>query len=323
MKRGQADHRTSMKKLIILGLCAAFLGGCGSRPITSVTYSDKNTKKSISERHPKVGNQYLLKAGTRISFTEKPERSFEKVPDAQEESFSITDFVRIGEYGETYYKVEFASGKVAWTNAHLFDFEERFESSRADPRIGTRKEIESKIQKENERKAKDDEERINKTIEITETLKKIGISVGSSVWMKSPEYGFTGLQKVLIKKIGITSDVYSKFEVELVGEAAGIERSMKVGSFSAVQGSPADYLGNFDVKDPAKRTAKWGKSVLKAIYEQKVITGMTEEQTRTSWGPPRRINRSGGQWGLHAQWIYGDHGPYLYFENGRLSSWQN
>ncbi len=310
-----------MKILVIFGLCAACLGGCVSTPITSATYSDKNAKKSVNELHSRVGNQYWFPTrSVVISFIEEPKIAYKTIPHYREESFSITDFLWIDEY-HTYYKVAFKSGKVAWTDAFLFNLQGEGQLLREDPQIAIREKIESEVQKRNERIAKEDEERNNRTIQITEVLKKNGISVGSPVWMKSRKYGFTGLQKVLIRKIGITPDIYS--EVELIGEADGSERAMKIGSFSIVRDHPSHYLDTFYVNDPAKKTAKWGKSVLKAIHESKIMRGMTDEQAMTSWGPPNQINRSGGQWGLHEQWVYGDHGPYLYFENGRLSSWQN
>jgi len=36
-----------------------------------------------------------------------------------------------------------------------------------------------------------------------------------------------------------------------------------------------------------------------------------------------RTNRSVCKWGVYKQKIYGDYGPYLYFENGKLTSWQD
>ncbi len=316
-----------MKIIVIIALCAACLEGCVSTPITSANYSDMNAKKSISALQSRVGNQYWFPTrSVIISFIEEPKKwGYETISydDYQEKSFSITDFLWIDE-DHTYYKVVFGSGKVAWTDAFLFNLQGENQLLREDPKIAIRKEIESEIQKEKERAAKEDEERKNRTIEIMEVLKKNGISVGSPVWMQHPKYGFTGLQKVLIRKISITPDIFPiSSEVELVGEAAGVERPMKIGTFSIVRDDPSDYLDTFYVSDPEKKTAKWGKAVLKAIHESKVMIGMTDKQAMTSWGPPNQINRSGGQWGLHEQWVYGDHGQYLYFENGRLSSWQN
>lgn len=36
-----------------------------------------------------------------------------------------------------------------------------------------------------------------------------------------------------------------------------------------------------------------------------------------------KTNRSVYKWGVYKQKIYGDFGPYLYFENGKLMSWQD
>lgn len=55
-----------------------------------------------------------------------------------------------------------------------------------------------------------------------------------------------------------------------------------------------------------------------------VRLGMTEKQVinGTNWGHPKSVNRSVGSWGVHEQWIYGG-GHYLYFQNGRLTAYQN
>jgi hypothetical protein len=76
-------------------------------------------------------------------------------------------------------------------------------------------------------------------------------------------------------------------------------------------------------RETEKKYRKWGKRVVQAIKDGKIFIGMTKEQVRASWGPPDRSNRSVGSWGVHEQWIYGDFGPYLYFENNKLSSWQD
>ena len=72
-----------------------------------------------------------------------------------------------------------------------------------------------------------------------------------------------------------------------------------------------------------------------AILEGKVGVGMTPEQVIASWGRPHDINRNVGSWGVNEQWVYGYmkfYGSgargfvsthYLYFENGRLTSWQD
>ena len=48
---------------------------------------------------------------------------------------------------------------------------------------------------------------------------------------------------------------------------------------------------------------------------------MTDEMAVVALGSPKDINRSVGSWGTHEQWVYD--GEYLYFENGKLTSWQD
>lgn len=48
---------------------------------------------------------------------------------------------------------------------------------------------------------------------------------------------------------------------------------------------------------------------------------MTEEMATISLGMPNDVNRTVGSWGVHEQWVYDN--IYLYFENGKLSSYQN
>jgi hypothetical protein len=59
----------------------------------------------------------------------------------------------------------------------------------------------------------------------------------------------------------------------------------------------------------------------KAITAGKIMIGMTKEQVIASWGNPNKINKSVGSWGVHEQWVYSS--QYLYFENGKLTSWQD
>jgi len=67
----------------------------------------------------------------------------------------------------------------------------------------------------------------------------------------------------------------------------------------------------------------WSEQEKELMIEGKVQLGMSENQVRIAWGPPRDINRSVGAWGSHEQWVYNDFGPYLYFENGVLTSRQD
>jgi hypothetical protein len=48
---------------------------------------------------------------------------------------------------------------------------------------------------------------------------------------------------------------------------------------------------------------------------------MTSAMALASWGEPNKVNRTVGKWGVNEQWVYDD--TYLYFENGKLTSWQD
>lgn len=67
---------------------------------------------------------------------------------------------------------------------------------------------------------------------------------------------------------------------------------------------------------------RYGEVDGRKIYNGRIWIGMTDSQARISIGRPNDINRSVGEWGTHEQWVYND-GRYLYFENGKLTSWQN
>jgi hypothetical protein len=68
------------------------------------------------------------------------------------------------------------------------------------------------------------------------------------------------------------------------------------------------------------RAKKWPANIEKAIIDNKILLGMTDEQVRMAWGKPETINRSVGSWGIHEQWAYGS--TYLYFENELLKNYQ-
>lgn len=53
-----------------------------------------------------------------------------------------------------------------------------------------------------------------------------------------------------------------------------------------------------------------------------VLIGMTKEEAlASSWGKPRKINRTTNAYGTSEQWVYD--GGYLYFDGDRLTSIQN
>lgn len=66
---------------------------------------------------------------------------------------------------------------------------------------------------------------------------------------------------------------------------------------------------------------KYGKVVYDKLKQGYYWLGMTNEMALISLGSPKDNNRSVGSWGIHEQWVY--NGLYLYFENGKLKSYQN
>jgi predicted nuclease with TOPRIM domain len=66
---------------------------------------------------------------------------------------------------------------------------------------------------------------------------------------------------------------------------------------------------------------KYGKVIYDKLKKGSYWIGMTDDMAMISLGYPNDINRSVGSWGVNEQWVYD--GKYLYFENGKMSSYQN
>ena len=54
-----------------------------------------------------------------------------------------------------------------------------------------------------------------------------------------------------------------------------------------------------------------------------ILLGMSKNDVMSIKGRPKKINADTYSSGTHEQWVYGDFGPYLYFENGFLTAHQN
>ena len=66
---------------------------------------------------------------------------------------------------------------------------------------------------------------------------------------------------------------------------------------------------------------KYGQKTYNKLKEGYYWIGMNREMATISLGSPKDINRTVGSWGVHEQWVYDN--LYLYFENGKLTSYQN
>lgn len=65
---------------------------------------------------------------------------------------------------------------------------------------------------------------------------------------------------------------------------------------------------------------KYGKRYGTLVHVKVIAIGMTKNMVIECMGHPDDINKTIGSWGTHEQWVYRN--KYLYFENGKLTSWQ-
>jgi len=77
-----------------------------------------------------------------------------------------------------------------------------------------------------------------------------------------------------------------------------------------------------------RRFPTWTYEICTLIATERVALGMTPEMARASWGIPSDINHLVNSGGVHDQWVYSSsgthiHTKYLYFDNGKLTSWQD
>lgn len=70
-----------------------------------------------------------------------------------------------------------------------------------------------------------------------------------------------------------------------------------------------------------KYIKKYGQKTYNKLKEGYYWIGMNREMATISLGSPDDINRTVGSWGVHEQWVYDN--LYLYFENGKLTSYQD
>ena len=64
----------------------------------------------------------------------------------------------------------------------------------------------------------------------------------------------------------------------------------------------------------------------KALRERTIVIGMSEPEVLLLYGKPADVNRTVGSFGTHEQWVYpvdDVKSEYLYFENGKLTAWQD
>lgn len=104
----------------------------------------------------------------------------------------------------------------------------------------------------------------------------------------------------------------------------------KVGYISYVSFTENKKISDLMYKNLAKEnpklarlSQKYGKPIANRLIKGEYWVGMTSEMAKESVGFPSDINKSTGSWGIHEQWVYDKKNLYLYFENGKLTSFQN
>jgi hypothetical protein len=85
-------------------------------------------------------------------------------------------------------------------------------------------------------------------------------------------------------------------------------------------------LSEFQKRRYLKIEKGYTDNIIETIIGGSVKLDMTREQVIFSWGRPNDINKTVGSWGVHEQWVYNRGSiqrQYLYFENDKLTSWQD
>lgn len=201
-----------------------------------------------------------------------------------------------------------------------FNFEEqqKVEAKRLDSeRIAKEAKIAAeKVEKES--LERDLEERA----EVIATFKNAGVIEGNTYWLKYPGYRMPGLARLKIEKINVEFKTEKLFNWSSAPHrrreiSMAVDTDYEGINHIEIQADPKEFAKNLYTKNIGQ---KWSKKIVAEIKNKKVSMGMTEKQVLASWGRPSDINRTAGAWGVHEQWVYS--GSYLYFENGRLTSWQ-
>ena len=116
-------------------------------------------------------------------------------------------------------------------------------------------------------------------------------------------------QEELVNCVDVSLDDM-KYELSLTLETNGGQKFM----FPAYARSIGGLCRIFTEDEATKYKESFGEKYWKAILEETVIVGMSEEMVLLSWGTPKKVNRSSSG----NQWVYSDN--YIYFENGKMTS---
>jgi hypothetical protein len=183
--------------------------------------------------------------------------------------------------------------------------------------------------------------RIDNKEDLINSLARDGLSIGSTVWLMGVlrQHGLAPSVPAFTRIEVTDADIIYRFDT--MGRPALATNEKEIVLFGRLtdgndvkivlekyylftEGEHGDVKTKLSFVDPTKKLLKWGRRTLKAIADREVFIGMTQQQVLMSWGRPDRVNTSVGSWGSHEQWVFGDSpgASYLYFQNGRLASFQ-
>lgn len=300
-------------------LPVVFIAGCVSGGKTGTLEKDNLSKENILKG--KIGMQYWMMKNKSITFYYTPSIPSESFATDDTTSFVVEELIIKGSSNtDKFYKVKtMPSGKTAYLLVSILNEDYHFYTtwlSTEDPKVV--------------------EERLKEEQRLKEEVRKFGISEGKSLWLRYPDFyetlpikkGFLSgfLEEVKVKDFDAERNVEGNISIKLYLEKNGEVNEMAFGDVYKVRGI-------FYTENPFPEFKnRWGKGfreIIDAIANHRFVIGMTVEQAILSVGSPNEINRSVGSWGVHEQWVYnrgvrvgGVRGFYLYFENGKLTSWQ-
>lgn len=290
---------------------------CQSRPVQP-DQSQLQAKQAVEEHlRQRIGQQWWTKEWGQTTFKDNRWQDF----NVREVRFEISDVTWYK--GEPYYRIvitqptTFYHSGTGYVNAASFS-EARFERLSSKERRAEEAQ-KKQIRKEAAEQASREEmdrQMLKYGPQIKEVLVKARFPIGATVWAKHR------LEKTVLKDVRLKEETLSGKSVPVVYLIVDDDRkdqTLLLGRLDDVlAGKVTGFTEDYYTKLPA-----WGAARIREIRNGEISLGMTEDQVLASWGSPRKVNNSTGRWGNHQQWIYGDFGPYVYLENGRLTSWQN
>lgn len=135
-----------------------------------------------------------------------------------------------------------------------------------------------------------------------------------------------GYLKVRVGTInGFISDVWIQYDQNLIKFIANKKDEIQSLAEKKQKRIDSDRKNKEDLKskkDEKLAISKYGAKIYNQLKEGYYWIGMNKDMAIISLGNPNYINRTVGSWGVHEQWVY-DNNFYIYFENGKLTSYQD